>query len=207
MAVAAPVWAQDITAPGLIGPPACQGISEIDTFDLAEVRNITGTTARFAPKNVVNLYGLLRSYAGDGGPTSFPIRYTVHNAKTGARQGPYNLGTVDSSNPNFGGSSQNASYPTKTPHYFTVYTTANGFGASRPLTRRCFMTGGTYTPTNADINDGSTGCFSIPGLSRQDISNCLCGRKSSGGWWKTDGTEQERTDRNDATSTHLGCAN
>ena len=132
MVAAAPVAAQ-VSAPGLVGEPACRGTSEINTFNLAEVTNITANSARFAPKNVNNLYGQLRATAGDGGPTSFPIRYTVHNAKTGARQGPYNLGTVDSSNPNFGGSSQNASYPTKTPHYFTIYTTANGFGEARPL--------------------------------------------------------------------------
>ena len=53
--VGAASLAQTITAPGLVGPQACMGTSEVDTFDLAEVTNITGNSARFNPKNVNNL--------------------------------------------------------------------------------------------------------------------------------------------------------
>jgi len=208
VAVAAPVWAQNVTAPGLIGPPACQGTSEIDTFDLAEVANITANSARFRPKNVNNLYAQLRASSGDGGPTSFPILYTVHNAKTGASQGPYNIRTVDSSNPNFGGNGANASFPTKTPHYFTVFTTAAGWGGSRPLTRRCFMTGGNYTTST--LSSGTSGCFSISPRTPQDVRNCLCGRSNLAQTaiiHGTDGKQGQPGHSHEQAKTNLGCAN
>ena len=199
---AAPVWAQaTITAPGLKGPLACLGTSEVETFDLAEVADVTSTSARLVTKNVNNLYAQLRAQSGDGGPTSFPIRYTYTNAKTGQKSAVNVITTVDSSNPNFGGSNPNSSYAMKTPYYFTIYTTASGFGESRPLTRRCFMTGGTYTPSNESGQPGfvpntTSGCFSISPRTYHDVRNCLCGRSRI---WTNDNqnTAQRRT---------LGCA-
>ena len=178
MLVADPVWAQTITAPGLKGTQACVGTSEIKRFDLAEV-TISGSNATFSPKNVTNLYSLLRSEVGDGGPTSFPILYTYTNAKTGQKSAAIRVTTVDSANPNFSASSEAAGYTAKTPYYFTVFARASGFGESRPLTRLCFMTGGTYTPTNTTF-PGSTGCFSISPRTPQDVRNCLCGRGNTG---------------------------
>ena len=179
MVMAAPVWAQTtITAPGLKGTQACVGTSEIKRFDLAEV-TISGSNATFSPKNVTNLYSLLRSEVGDGGPTSFPILYTYTNAKTGQKSAAIRVTTVDSANPNFSASSEAAGYTAKTPYYFTVFARASGFGESRPLTRLCFMTGGTYTPTNITF-PGSTGCFSISPRTPQDVKNCLCGRGTGG---------------------------
>ena len=177
--MSAPVMAQTVTAPGLKGPQACLGTSEVNRFDLAEATNITSSAARFSPKSVSNLYAQLRAESGDGGPTSFPIRYTVHNAKSGLRQGAYVIGSdITSSNPNFSASPENGSYPAKTPHYFTVFTTAAGFGEGRPLTRRCFMTGGTYTTST--LSSGTSGCFSISPRTPQDVKNCLCGRGTGG---------------------------
>ncbi|MCY4152161.1 MAG: hypothetical protein OXE94_08000 [Aestuariivita sp.] len=79
----------------------------------------------------------------------------------------------------------------------------HSLGRGRPLSRRCFMTGGTYTPTNTVIANGSTGCFSISGLSGQDIRNCLYGRTSFG----ASGNSEQNTFRNNATRTSLGVAN
>ena len=196
MLVAAPVWAQTtITAPGLKGPQACVGTSDIKRFDLAEV-TISGSNATFSPKNVTNLYSLLRSEVGDGGPTSFPILYTYTNAKTGQKSAAIRVTTVDSANPNFSSSSEAAGYTAKTPYYFTVFARASGFGESRPLTRLCFMTGGTYTPTNTTF-PGSTGCFSISPRTPQDVRNCLCGRSKI---WNNDA-------QNTTARQNLGCAN
>ncbi|MCY4276292.1 MAG: hypothetical protein OXE81_00405 [Gammaproteobacteria bacterium] len=198
---AAPVAAQTITAPGLVGPTACLGTSEVDTFDLADVTNITASSARLTLKNVNNLYSQLRASSGDGGPTSFPIRYTYTNAKTGQKSATTVITEVTSGSPNFGGTNQNLGFTMRTPHYFTIFTTAAGWGESRPLTRRCFMTGGTYTPSNEDGQPGyvantTSGCFSISPRTYQDVRNCLCGRSRI---WNND-------DQNTAERRNLGCA-
>jgi len=198
--------AQTITAPGLVGPKACLGTSEVDTFDLAEVTDITTSSARLTIKNVNNLYSQLRSMSGDGGPTSFPIRYTYTNAKTGAKSAVNVITTVDSSNPNFGGSNPNTGFAARTPFYFTVYTTANGWGESRPLTRRCFMTGGSYTITNQSFdiaNTGSNGCFSISPRTPLDVRNCLCGRGARG---RVTFNGQTETYDYSSFQSSLGCA-
>ena len=202
MVVAAPVAAQTITAPGLVGPNACLGVSEVEEFDLAGVADVTANSAKLVIKNVNNLYSQLRASSGDGGPTSFPIRYTYTNAKTGAKSAVIVIATVDSSNPNFGGSDPASAFATKTPFYFTVFTTAAGWGESRPLTRRCFMTGGTYTPSNEDGQPGyvantTSGCFSISPRTPQDVRNCLCGRSRI---WNDD-------TQNTETRRMMGCAN
>jgi len=201
VAVSTPVWAQDITAPGLKGAPACDGRGETIDIDLFDISAVSQNSAMFGIKAYSNLFSVLNGREGGGGPYSLSLQ--VHPARGGSRV--FNLGfSINSGLPNLGASTQDATGLQPKTTYYAEMTVA---GISGAVARRCFMTGGTYTPTNNVLNNGSTGCFSIPGLSRHDIRNCLCGRKSSGGWWKTDGTEQERTNRNNATSTQLGCAN
>ncbi|MCY4154600.1 MAG: hypothetical protein OXF58_04660, partial [Gammaproteobacteria bacterium] len=115
-----------------------------------------------------NLYGALRAQAGDGGPTSFPIQLYVRNARTNAIAYTAGAGTRSSTNDslNASGNLPVSSLSSNTPYVFTVETTASGFGAARPLLRRCFMTGGTYTPSNESGQPGfvantTSGCFSI----------------------------------------------
>ena len=205
MAFAGPVWAQTITAPGLVGQPACAGTGELTDLNLGGI-----STRSTAPWNVSydrvlynNLYSELRSRAGDGGATTFNIRASVYNARTGARVADAGVIIIRSGVPNLvAGSDVIASNLTaRTPYYLVVYTTASGFGEARPFMRRCFMTGGTYTPSNESGQPGfvantTSGCFSISPRTFQDIRNCLCGRSRI---WTNDAqnTAQRRT---------LGCA-
>jgi len=151
------------------------------------------------------MYGLLRSQSGDGGPTSFPTNIKVYNAKTGAQAGNTQVvadfrQAYTELNTDF--TFTFSSLAAKTPYYALVYTTANGFGEGMPLTRRCFMTGGTYTLTNESGQPGyvantTSGCFSISPRTYQDVRNCLCGRSSI---W--DDATQNRDARR-----RIGCAN
>ncbi len=182
MAMAGPVWAQTtITAPGLIGPTACVGPGEVNDPLAGMISAVTTSSVTLAYDAHDNLYSTLRSGLGDGGATSFPIRYRVYNARTGSQAGSEGgFATITSSNPNLvSGTNSPFSLNEKTPYYITIYSTASGYGESRPLLRRCFMTGGTYTPTNTTF-PGSTGCFSISPRTPQDVRNCLCGRGNTG---------------------------
>ena len=203
MAFAGPVWAQTITAPGLVGQPACAGPGETDNPVSGSVSSITASSANIASNAYSNLYSALRAQAGDGGPTSFAIQYHVRNARTNAQAASASAGRITSGSPNLnGGLLPISGLSSNTPYVFTIETTATGFGEARPLLRRCFMTGGTYTPSNESGEDGfnsqlSSGCFSISPRTFQDIRNCLCGRSRI---WTNDAqnTAQRRT---------LGCAN
>ncbi|MCY4292341.1 MAG: hypothetical protein OXC72_11380, partial [Roseovarius sp.] len=183
-ALAAPVWAQaTITAPGLIGQPACLGTSEVDDPLSGSISAVGTNQATLQIDAVSNLYSSLRAQAGDGGPTEFTLQFKAYNARTNSQQGSIGtFATVNSGSPNLAASTQVPfGLSANTPYYVTVYTTASGFGEARPLMRRCFMTGGTYTPSNESGQPGfvantTSGCFSISPRTYQDVRNCLCGR-------------------------------
>ncbi|MCY4153379.1 MAG: hypothetical protein OXE94_14250 [Aestuariivita sp.] len=202
----APVWAQTITAPGLVGQTACAGPGETDNPLTGTVSSITTSGVTINVNAYNNLYGALRAVVGDGGPTSFPIEYHIRNARTNAIVAAATAGggTRSSSSPNLNstGNLPRIGLSPNTPYVLTVETTASGFGVSRPLMRRCFMTGGTYTPTNESGQPGfvantTRGCFSISPLTHQDVRNCLCGRSRI---WNDD-------TQNTAARASLGCAN
>jgi len=202
---AAPVAAQTITAPGLIGPSACAGPVERAAINFGTISAVTKTNATFSAPRIVNMYGMLRSRAGDSGPTAFPTNIKVYNAKTSAQAGSTQiLANFSSSyrqlNTTF--SFTLSGLAANTPYVAIVYTTANGFGEANPFLRRCFMTGGTYTPANESGQPGyvpntTSGCFSISPRTPQDVRNCLCGRSRI---WNDD-------TQNTAARAALGCAN
>ena len=201
--LAAPVSAQTITAPGMIGQPACAGPGETDDPVSGSVSNITANSANTTTDLYSNLYGALRAQAGDGGPTSFPLTLYIRNAITNAVvvNNAYRL-SISSSNQDLIAVSAAHTLSPKTAYVVTLETSASGFGESRPLLRRCFMTGGTYTPSNESgqpgfDNTASSGCFSISPLTRLDVRNCLCGRSRI---WNDDA-------QNTTARQNLGCAN
>ena len=197
MAFAGPVWGQTITAPGLVGQPACAGTGETDDLDVMDIRTITSNSAVVQMKVYNNLYSELRSRSGDGGITSFNISLGIYDAGTGSRAFSQGF-TINSAIPNLGSSNQNSTGLSPNTPYYAVVSVQS---PSMILERRCFMTGGTYTPSNESGQDGyssqlSSGCFSISPRTFQDIRNCLCGRSRI---WTNDAqnTAQRRT---------LGCA-
>lgn len=204
LAVPAGAQTATVTAPGLIGPTACAGTGESQSLLTGSISSVTTTSVTLAHDARDNLYSALRSQLGDGGATSFPLRYRVYNARTGSQTGSQGgFATITSSNPNLvSGSNSPFALTEKTPFYITIYTTASGYGESRPLLRRCFMTGGTYTPANTDINSGSTGCFSITPRTPLDVRNCLCGRSNLA---QTMPNQPQHTHQE--ARTRLGCAN
>ncbi|MCY4289529.1 MAG: hypothetical protein OXC63_13180 [Aestuariivita sp.] len=203
MMMAAPVWAQSITAPGLIGSAACAGPGEATAPVSGSVTNVSTTGVTLLSGTYNNLFSALRALSGDGGPTEFVIQYKVRNARTNAQAATASAGRITSSNPNLNASNLPiSSLAAKTAYVYTVETTASGFGEARPLLRRCFMTGGTYTPANESGQPGfvantTSGCFSISPRTPQDIRNCLCGRSRI---WNNDA-------QNTAARAALGCAN
>ena len=204
MVVAAPVAAQtNVTAPGLIGAGACAGPGELVDINFGTISFVAPASAGFAAPRIANMYSNLRSRSGDSGLTSFPTNIKVYNARTGAQAGSTQViadfrSTYPELNTDF--TFTLSGLAAKTPYYAVVYTTATGFGEARPFLRRCFMTGGIYTPANTELTNGSTGCFSITPLTFQDVRNCLCGRGNTG----TVGTQDY-----DYTSqrSSWGCAN
>jgi len=170
--MAAPVVAQStVTAPGLTGPSACVTQGELADYDVMDIGTITPNSAVIEVKAFSNLFGALGG-GGDGGASEFGIVYSIHNAKTGSRLVRAGVRTVNSGSPDlFVNSYTRSGLSPNTPYYASV-----SIFDSTVLARRCFMTGGTYTPTHTDHLTGNTGCFSISGLSFQDIRNCLCGR-------------------------------
>ncbi len=67
----------------------------------------------------------------------------------------------------------------KTSYYVQVDVRAIGI-TEQVFSRRCFMTGGTYTMNVAPNTSGqSSGCFSISPLTIQHVRNCWCGRKTT----------------------------
>ena len=205
MAFAGPVWAQTITAPGLVGQPACAGTGEYVDINFGTISAVATASATFAAPRIANVYSQLRSRSGDGGATEFPTNIKVYNARTGAQAGSTQV--LANFRQAYTGLNTDFTFTlsgltARTPYYVVVYTTATGFGEARPLLRRCFMTGGTYTPSNESGQPGfvantTSGCFSISPRTFQDIRNCLCGRSRI---WTNEAqnTAQRRT---------LGCAN
>ena len=180
MVVAGPAGAQSITAPGLVGPSACAGPGETTDPLSGSIRSVRADSADIEIVAYSNLYSDLRGKAGDGGPSQFAIHYRVRNAKTNSVIfTSQRLVRIGSSTQNLGRYLRTlSSLSAKTPYVFEVYTSSGGLENS-PLLRRCFMTGGTYTPTNTTF-PGSTGCFSISPRTPQDVRNCLCGRGNTG---------------------------
>ena len=204
MVVAAPVAAQGIISNGRVGPQTCAGIGESVDPVVGSIESVTANSANINIDAYTNLYSQLSSRTGDGGPIQFPIHFRARNAKTNAIVFNSNrLIRISSVTANLGRYRNRpmTGLRPRTQYVYEVYTSAGGLG---PLLRRCFMTGGTYMPTNTDLTNGSTGCFSIPGLSGQDIRNCLCGRKTKG--WFTTGSSDDNNSNNTATSNALGCA-
>ncbi|MCY4283972.1 MAG: hypothetical protein OXC65_01375, partial [Thiotrichales bacterium] len=145
MTMASPVMAQTITAPGLKGSTACLGQSEYTNLDLLEIGAITPNSAVFDYQTFSNLYSNLRGRSGDGGPTTFSIELEIHNAKTGTRVVRTGAASITSSAPNFSGSSYTRSgLSPKTPYWATIRVR----NPEIYFVARCFMTGGTYTPSN-----------------------------------------------------------
>jgi len=184
--LAAPVWAQTITAPGLVRQPACTGgHTDRGTTDLG----LAIITYSSVPNGAGNMslilelgdfdYSHLREGSGDGGPTAFPINVQVNTG--GAAVETIVVGTVTSTNTSLGRVSVSP-FPVaaKTPYVAILYVNVPGRGVGNPLAVSCFMTGGTYTITNLSINNGSNGCFSISPRTQLDIRNCLCGRGATG---------------------------
>ncbi len=148
-------------------------------------RSIASVSQQGANINIdayTNLHTNLRSRAGDGGTTQFAIHFRARNANTNAVAFTSSrLVRITSSNQNlfrYLNRSISGLSP-KTPYVFEVYSSSGGL-ENIPLLRRCFMTGGTYTSTNTDILNGSTGCFTITPRTPQDVRNCLCGRGNTG---------------------------
>ena len=152
---AAPVWAQTVTAPGLVGQPACVGPGETDDPVSGSVSGITANRANTTTEAYSNLYSALRAQAGDGGPTSFPLTLYIRNAITNAVvvNNAYRL-AISFSNQNLIALTSGHTLSPKTPYVVTLETSASGFGEARPLMRRCFMTGGTYTLSNESGQPG-----------------------------------------------------
>ena len=175
---AAPVAAQTITAPGLIGSPACVTQRELADYDVMDIGTITPNSAVIEVKAFNNLYGALGG-GGDGAPSEFSIVYSIHNAKTGSRLVRAGVRTVNSGSPNLFTNGYTRSGLSPNTLYYASVSVFN----STVLARRCFMTGGTYTITNqsTDIaHNGSNGCFTISPRTYQDVRNCLCGRGNTG---------------------------
>jgi len=100
MVFAGPTWVQTITAPGLKGPNACAGQGETTDPIGGSVSSITATSATVVGNAHSNLYGTLRARAGDGGTTSFRIRYHIRNARTNASVKSATSGSITADNPN-----------------------------------------------------------------------------------------------------------
>ncbi|MCY3984478.1 MAG: hypothetical protein OXE85_11255, partial [Roseovarius sp.] len=122
---AAPVWAQTITAPGLVGQPACVGPGETDDPVSGSVSGITANRANTTTGAYSNLYSALRAQAGDGGPTSFSLTLYIRNAITNAVvvNNAYRL-AISSSNENLIALASSHTLSPKTPYVVTLETSA-----------------------------------------------------------------------------------
>jgi len=202
--MAAPVMAQTITAPGLKGPAACVGPGETNDPLNGQMKSVAINGATIEIIAFTNLYSSLRGKAGDGAPSQFPIHYRARDARTNSVVfTSQRLVRITSTTQKLGRYNDKpiSGLTARTPYVFEVYTTAGGLTDS-PLLRRCFMTGGTYTPSNESGQPGyvpntTSGCFSISPRTPQDTRNCLCGRSRI---WNDD-------TQNTAARTTLGCAN
>ncbi len=74
VAFAGPVWAQTITAPGLVGQPACAGPGETDNPLSGSVSSITASSANIAGNAYSNLYGAGRGWRTDEFSHSIPCQ-------------------------------------------------------------------------------------------------------------------------------------
>ena len=113
----------------------------------------------------------------DNPVTSLTVTAKIRNLRTNTDVQTIDLGTVTSSQ-DLSGSTTNVTVTANTPYVVIVYTDFAGHGENNPMSINCYMTGGTYTPTNTVFDRGSTGCFTISPRTPQDIRSCLCGRNS-----------------------------
>ncbi len=100
VAVSTPVWAQDVTAPGLVGQPACLGgyVHNVDGNHLglnANVPNGDGMLGVFTNNFEMITYTFLRGrLGGDSSIMEFPLKLRLINGRTGAQVSETDLGTV-----------------------------------------------------------------------------------------------------------------
>ena len=95
----------------------------------------------------------------------------------------------------------NLTVSAKTPYTAIYYADVTGLGLANPINTLCFMTGGTYTPTNTNILSGSTGCFAIGTRDPFDIRNCLCSRSNL----SQSGADNQPAHTHQEARTALGC--
>jgi len=119
--LATPVWAQMVTAPGLIGPNACLRQNEMSDLDLLDITAVTNRSVTLQFRSFTNLYSELGSRTGDGGQTSFSIEYEVHNARTGAHLVCSGIRTITSTRSNYGVNTEvRRGLLANTPYWATV---------------------------------------------------------------------------------------
>ena len=89
----------------------------------------------------------------------------------------------------------------RTPYYIEVRVVPQG----RPIqyiSRRCFMTGGSYTMNVNPASGQTSGCFAISPRTPQDVRNCWCGRGNNSP--RVLGMFSNET-QNEAVRNHNGC--
>ncbi|MCY4322556.1 MAG: hypothetical protein OXD00_02565 [Gammaproteobacteria bacterium] len=205
--VAAPVWAQNVTAPGLIGQPACRGgyVHNIDGNHLGvntSVINGAGMQGIFTNNFAGVTYSFLRGrVGGDSSVSEFPLKLRLINSNTGAQTHLIELGTVTSTTA-VGRATNNIQVAAKTPYTAIYYADVTGLGEANPINSVCFMTGGTYATST--LSSGTSGCFSISPRTPFDVRNCLCGRSNLAQTARTSPTIQPgHTD--EMARRNLGC--
>jgi len=120
---------------------------------------------------------------GDGQAPLFASVYVgVYNGNTRALVNSTESGvpvmTISSGTDYAGGSVSRTGLAARTPYYIEVRAVPQG----RPIqyiSRRCFMTGGTYTMAVNPASGQTSGCFSISPRTPQDVRNCWCGRRNT----------------------------
>ena len=154
--IAAPVQAQTITAPGLLGQPACgsEYTHNLDGDHLSTNLGTGGNAINGAGTQGIwtnNFFGVTCSFlrvqiGGNSSVTSFPLKLRLVNSQTGSQVSETDLGTVTSANA-VDRTNNQISVSAKTPYVAIYYADVTGLGVSNPINTICFMTGGTYTIT------------------------------------------------------------
>ncbi len=100
-------------------------------------------------------YSSLSGKYGDGSPPSneFPLKIKLINTETMASV-VKDAGIVSSTSPTASTSNVNFDVTEKTPYVAIYYADVTRLGEANPEGTLCFMTGGTYTPTNTNIVNG-----------------------------------------------------
>ncbi len=178
--MAGQVGAQNVTAPGLKGNPACAGgylmqknLAALDSTNNADA--VTNTSLPFKLSTLINwtnLRGLLG--IADNPVSSITVYGKVKNTRTNTDVRTIDLGAVTSGqNPSY--ATTNVTLTAKTPYVIILYTDYSGLREENPFAVQCFMTGGTYNVTDTFVG-GRSGCLQLN--DSFDIRNCLCGRSN-----------------------------